>query len=173
MLFQSKEHGRMGPGEDLIPIWSRLQLDIEKRGWKSYIETLFDRADTIAKENCPSDPRESKLIQIEDMKNFYRPTLTYEMVQMIPSALLKHLTDPESPLEPIYIGATFTFTYGMSKGHTMRIAGHEETYNGPVPDTFAFPENGGNQTVHDAIILAMLRPRDFTQRQEPPKLLNS
>jgi hypothetical protein len=31
---------------------------------------------------------------------------------------------------------------------------------------FLFPENGGDQTVHDAIIQAMLHPCDFTQPQE-------
>lgn len=166
MLFQPKEHGDMGPsGEDRIPVWSRLQLELEKRGWETYITALFRAADTIAGANNPFDPRESELQQIPE-EDFYSRKLTYQMVQMAPAALLKHLENQEIPPEPIYIGVTFTFTYDMLNNHTMRIEGHEETYNGPVPAHFLFPENGGDQTVHDAILQAMLHPCDFTQPQE-------
>lgn len=166
MLFESKEHGSMGPsGEDRIAVWNRLERDLEKRGWESYITALFGVADTVAGAISPFDPRDSELQQIPE-KDFYSKQLTYRMVQMAPVALLKHLVHPENPPEPIYIGVTFTFTYDMLGKHTMRIEGHEETYSGPVPAHFLFPENDGDQTVHDAIIQAMLRPRDFTDRRK-------
>lgn len=162
MLFEPKEHGSMGlSGEDRIPVWNRLQIELEKRGWKPYITALFRTADTFAEVNTPFDPRESELQQILE-KDFYSKHLTYRMVQMAPLALLKHLTNPTIPPEPINIGVTFTFTYDMLNNHTMRVIGQEETFNGSVPGNFLNLENSEDQTIHNAIIQAMLRPQDFT-----------
>jgi len=166
MLFQPKEHGSIGPsGEYRIPVWSRLKLELEERGWEPYITGIFHAADTIAEEFSPLDVRESELQQLPE-KDFQSKKLTYRMVQMAPLALVNHLHNPERPTDPIYIGVTFTFTHDLLGNHTMRIQGQEETYNGPVPDKFLLPQDGGDQAFHDAIIQAMLRPRDFTHRRK-------
>ncbi len=148
MLFEPKEHYAPMPYTERMPVWYRMQLAVEKTGFKNYLADLFHAADVMARIGDANDWRESEIIDIKG-ENFQDPTFTLLISQLSLKAL--HAGDPP------YFDVQITFHYDVMGKHTMSIKGYEETYNGPVPKSFldASPEV---KQVQDGLLQAMMRP---------------
>ncbi|MEK7119536.1 MAG: hypothetical protein AAB889_03380 [Patescibacteria group bacterium] len=150
MLFEPKEPGSWSgrSGEDLIPVWNRMQMVVAKTGFRGYVISLFQQADIIATLGAATDWRESDLVDVHS-QDFYDPNYTIVMTQLS----LKALAGDQPP----YYSVQISFRYEADGHHVMTIKGHEQTYQGILLKSF-HDWSADVQSVQDGLVQAMLQP---------------
>ncbi len=147
MLFEPKEHGDDASMFDRLPIKARLAIEIYNSGFVPFLQSLFSSADQIANLTNLNSWRDSEIIQLPNDPD--NQSITYQGWQID----LRAIDNQENA----GLAITVRFEYGLD-GHSMRIDGHETTYNGKAPKNFN-QESEEVDVIKDALIQAMLIPQ--------------